>query len=593
MHRPHARTHNHCLTDCSYFRLPQLPRPVVPLGLFGAPAFVDSSVVVHIRDMTNERASLDLASLQQQLQKHRSSLSDAILSHLPSPSASSPPAPKQSPVDVRRPATLGVGATTDGGKSAPIHPSDQKFRAKLGARAGQKREHASSSLNEPQDGSDLDEDADTRSSVPRKKAPQKTSDIFAAAEAKAKAAHTKAPPRPVPPDLATMSKAQRKKWNKRQRIAESVSNASDKTPSLCSSQSPPNALASSEPSPVPTQSIASGSGEVAQNASTQLDSHHKVPVPLPESSSSSSSSSSMTPLQSSMLASLQGARFRSINERLYTHHSSDALAFMKNEPQLFDDYHAGFRQQVRKWPTNPVDRIADLLIRTKKSHADRYLIRASNLPGALIVDLGAGEGGLAKKLAPHGFHILSYDLVTTADGWVRGLDAAAIDALPLPGVFAPLGLVWHHATSAAMVDVAIFCLSLMGTNWVHMICEAWRVLKPGGELVIAEVSSRFGSTGETLAFTELVRALGFHLDWQDSSNTHFVLLKLSKTMDYRQASQEALSPIEHTMVSNTRTKVDPLALRHAVAQPAQAQDVLDLLVRSGAQILKPCLYKRR
>ena len=64
-------------------------------------------------------------------------------------------------------------------------------------------------------------------------------------------------------------------------------------------------------------------------------------------------------------------------------------------------------------------------------------------------------------------------------------------------------------------------------------------------------------------------------------------------MDYRQASQEALSPIDRAMVSNTTTKVDPLALRHAVAQPAQAQDVLDLLVRSGAQILKPCLYKRR
>lgn len=39
-------------------------------------------------------------------------------------------------------------------------------------------------------------------------------------------------------------------------------------------------------------------------------------------------------------------------------------------------------------------------------------------------------------------------------------------------------------------DVAIFCLSLMGTNYIDFLAEAARVLKVSGELIIAEVQSR-------------------------------------------------------------------------------------------------------
>lgn len=39
-------------------------------------------------------------------------------------------------------------------------------------------------------------------------------------------------------------------------------------------------------------------------------------------------------------------------------------------------------------------------------------------------------------------------------------------------------------------DIAVFCLSLMGVNYIQFILEAIRVLKVGGELFIAEVESR-------------------------------------------------------------------------------------------------------
>ena len=214
-----------------------------------------------------------------------------------------------------------MGASTS--QSNSYSAADHKFRAQLGAKAGMKR---SLEDRRPAAQPEEDDERDSRGSAAQKRArPPRRMDVFAAAEAKIKAGKEKAQVHDVPPHVATMSKAQRKKWNKQQRLA-----ASEK------SISPP----SEEPS-------------------------------------------AMTPLQSSMLASLQGARFRSINERLYTHHSRDALTFMQDDPQLFADYHAGFRQQVRKWPKNPVDKIAELLTPSKKAKSTQR-IRAASIPGAPV-----------------------------------------------------------------------------------------------------------------------------------------------------------------------------------------------------------------
>ena len=56
------------------------------------------------------------------------------------------------------------------------------------------------------------------------------------------------------------------------------------------------------------------------------------------------------------------------------------------------------------------------------------------------------------------------------------------------------------------VDVAIFCLALMGLNHIEFILEANRCLKKSGYLIIAEVLSRFKNVKE---FVRLVKDLGF------------------------------------------------------------------------------------
>ncbi|KAL4399321.1 25S rRNA (adenine645-N1)-methyltransferase [Malassezia pachydermatis] len=514
--------------------------------------------------------SVDLGALQQQLQLQRSSLAGQILSRLP---ASSPSTSKTSDATAvsttRRSATLGVGA------EAPVQPTfsatDQKLRAKLGATSGSKRRRDTEVGQTPKrtDGSPNDdnetEESDVRQTKSRRRA-NRGPDVFAVAEAKIKAAQAKAAPVPVSsgdqPDFSTMSKSQRKKWNKRQREQAAAP------------ATPKEDATADEPAPSSTPLH----GPVAKPSVT-------APGPSPVAPSEKNETP-LTSLQSSMLASLQGARFRSINERLYTHDSHDALAFMQKEPQMFDEYHAGFRQQVRKWPKNPVDKICELVLPTTDKKK-KYHVRASSLPGALLVDMGAGEAGLAKTLVPKGFHVLSYDLVDTPDGWVRGLDVAAIGSIPLPGYLAPLGLVWDASppTSPAMVDIVVFCLSLMGTNWVDMITEAWRILKPHGELVIAEVTSRLGATGDTTDFTTLVEAMGFHLDWHDTTNnTHFALFKFSKVVQQKStlSTQDALD-----------TTLAPAALVSSVENADQAKLAREELVRRGASVLKPCLYKRR
>ena len=194
----------------------------------------------------------------------------------------------------------------------------------------------------------------------------------------------------------------------------------------------------------------------------------------------------LTPLQAKMRAKLTSARFRHLNETLYTTSSSDALALFSDSPDLFAEYHAGFSQQVKaSWPQNPVD-VYIKIVKSRGSLAPP--VNASALlpplprrkPGVCtIADLGCGDAPLARGLQSvvtklnlklHNFDLhVPNSLVTKAD----------ISALPLRD---------------GEVDIAVFCLSLMGTNWLAFVEEAWRILRGDGkgEVWVAEVKSRFG-----------------------------------------------------------------------------------------------------
>ena len=96
-------------------------------------------------------------------------------------------------------------------------------------------------------------------------------------------------------------------------------------------------------------------------------------------------------------------------------------------------YHAGFRAQVAGWPSNPLDAIIREIRRTCPR-------------GCVVADFGCGEARLAAELEGHAGTVHSFDLVR-ANARVTACDMARV---PLPN---------------ACVDVAVFCLALMSTNY--------------------------------------------------------------------------------------------------------------------------------
>lgn len=188
-----------------------------------------------------------------------------------------------------------------------------------------------------------------------------------------------------------------------------------------------------------------------------------------------------------------GARFRYLNEKLYTMDSSSALTHFTQNPEDFERYHEGFANQVSSWPTNPVDIFIERLLKGKQSRLS-------------VVDLGCGEGKLGLECSQK-HNIVSIDLVALYPHITVG------DMCNLPNI------------NSLSVDLVIFCLSLMNTNFVNALQEAHRILKNDGKLWIAEVASRFEKGPD--AFAKGI-SKSFKLISMNTDNPVFVLFEFVK-----------------------------------------------------------------
>jgi len=218
--------------------------------------------------------------------------------------------------------------------------------------------------------------------------------------------------------------------------------------------------------------------------------HHtqKPSAAKPANNGASSSNTSSAPASKSGLSSLQqkfskkleGARFRIINEQLYTSRGCDAFAAFQEEPAQFEIYHTGFREQCSYWPYNPLDGIIKW-ISTKHRKA-------------VVADMGCGDARLAASV-PNTVH--SFDLVSNNPRVV----ACDIADVPLKD---------------QSVDIVVFCLALMGTNIADFVREAHRILKPHGIMRVAEVRSRFDGEGISIKkFTKFLKRAGFDIEPHD------------------------------------------------------------------------------
>ncbi|KAG0722024.1 Ribosomal RNA-processing protein 8 [Chionoecetes opilio] len=66
-------------------------------------------------------------------------------------------------------------------------------------------------------------------------------------------------------------------------------------------------------------------------------------------------------LKERMEGRLKAARFRMVNQELYTKNSTEARQLFKRDPAAFAIYHQGYQAQVRQWPVNPLDLITKWL----------------------------------------------------------------------------------------------------------------------------------------------------------------------------------------------------------------------------------------
>ncbi|XP_056229106.1 ribosomal RNA-processing protein 8 [Seriola aureovittata] len=217
--------------------------------------------------------------------------------------------------------------------------------------------------------------------------------------------------------------------------------------------------------------------------------HKDEPPPAPEEEVKPDRSAS---LRSRMEQRLESARFRYINEVLYSTSSGEAKRMFKQDPQAFWVYHKGYTAQVQRWPANPVDAIISYI---------------QQKPSSLVVaDFGCGDCKIARSVKNK---VHSFDLAAACE-LVTVCDMANV---PLRD---------------RSVDIAVFCLSLMGTNLADFLAEANRVLKMSGVLKIAEVASRFDNVRNFIA---ALANLGFKMVSKDTENTHFYSFDFMKTGD--------------------------------------------------------------
>lgn len=229
--------------------------------------------------------------------------------------------------------------------------------------------------------------------------------------------------------------------------------------------------------------------------------------------SSSNSSEKLTPLQQKMSVKLNGAKFRYLNEKLYTTKSTEAFDLFQSNPNLFQDYHLGFRYQVSSWPVNPID----IMISSLKSTLGKECL--------VLADMGCGEAGIAKSFVKESetnlLKIHSFDLVKANEF----ITPCNILKTPLPD---------------NSCDIVIFCLSLMGVEYMDFIREGKRILRNDGEMKIAEVKSRFSSVDTFI--NVMKNNEGLDLIRKDESNKMFVLLDFCKKETRKKTKENKSTP---------------------------------------------------
>jgi len=163
--------------------------------------------------------------------------------------------------------------------------------------------------------------------------------------------------------------------------------------------------------------------------------------------------------------------FSKMNNRWYASDSAKTHDRLANNPEEWAHYHTLYRQLRETWPVVPY------------KEEIRWL---SEREGRVVGDFGCGEALIATEAG--------------SKHTVHSFDHVAIDKRVIACDIA------HVPLEDESLDVAIFCLSLMGSNFTEYIREAHRCLVLDGALHLWEAASYFEDVKK---FASALGKLGF------------------------------------------------------------------------------------
>jgi len=177
-------------------------------------------------------------------------------------------------------------------------------------------------------------------------------------------------------------------------------------------------------------------------------------------------------------------RSHCINDEVHQKANTSSSHHMHNyflaNPDKWREYHAAREQRKKKWLEDPIYSVAKML---------------GNNPG-VVADLGCGTNQLK-------------GLVNGYSKWFS-FDHVAIDSSVIEADVADLSKYLENNS----VDKAVFCLSLWGVNYIDYIKEAYRYLRPQGNIYVVEPDEKVKQ--DVLIVNAL--KIGFNIVGIDRSN---------------------------------------------------------------------------
>lgn len=162
--------------------------------------------------------------------------------------------------------------------------------------------------------------------------------------------------------------------------------------------------------------------------------------------------------------------FSELNKRWSTSSSNKTFKRLLENTEEWYYYHALYKKARKEWPEIPYIEISK---------------KISNRPEWVIGDFGCGENLLSKEIKNK---VYSFDYISIEEGVIQ----CDMSNVPLDN---------------NILDVAVFSLSLMGSNYIDYLREGYRTLKPFGQLFICEPASKWA--GRENELKNVIESVGF------------------------------------------------------------------------------------